>query len=245
MMKSSIKTICTAVVLGICAACSHTGGPAINEKEMSGIISDIYLVDQWAKVDNKVSMRADTTLIYNAVFMKYGYTFEQYMSSMEYYVRNWKKYLRILDGAYKILIAGAQEADELYRLDGMRLKAVVRTPLLSDKSLFGKWWNGTPAPFRFRNISPSKVRIPYKLSASAADTDDGQASVKETVYVNTAEQGYDSGEWKVRDTEDEDVIDMQQQPRKKDGVAIKPEKADAGTEIKDTAGNTGTSRENK
>ncbi|MGM9774061.1 MAG: DUF4296 domain-containing protein [Candidatus Egerieousia sp.] len=232
MMKSLIKAIFVTAAIVIFGACTHVAGPAINDKDMSRIISEVYLVDQWAKTDNAVNMRADSTLIYNAIFVKYGYTFEQYSSSMAYYVRHWKKYLKVLNDAHKLLLDGAERANELFSLESYRLKPVVCTPRKSDKSLYGQWWKVAPGPFKNQSASSSDYRIPYKSSIkNLVGTEGDKASKNIEVHVNTPEQGYDDGEWKLSVNADEEVINMQPDNKKKAVIEKKP--ALKGKEVDD------------
>lgn len=204
-MRSSTIAILAAVALALCGGCSGIGGPAIGEGDMSRIISDIYLVDQWSKIDDAAAMRADTTLLYDGIFEKYGYTLGDYAASMEYYIRHWKTYLKVLDGAHRILTKGAREAEEFARLEGARLVQVVRTPMKSDKSLFGKWWEKPEGVFgEYVKYFRDSV-VPYKIG-HAVQRPAKLKILDDVVHVNGPEQGYDSGEGKVPLSEEDVTV---------------------------------------
>lgn len=220
MKKSSTIAILAAVALTLCGACSGIGGPAIGEKDMSRIISDVYLVDQWSKIDDAAGMRADTTLLYNGVFEKYGYTLEDYATSMEYYIRHWKTYLKVLESAHRILMKGAREAEELAELESARLVQVVRTPMKSDKSLFGKWWEKPEGLFGEYLKFYKGSEVPYRIGHTAQRPEKMKV-LDDIVHVNGLEQGYDSGEGKIPLSETDVTVQSVRPAKKGRGPASK------------------------
>ncbi len=57
----------------------------IPEGKLVDIYVDMFLADQWIRDNSEARRRADTTLFFDPVFEKYGYTFEDYDKSMVYY----------------------------------------------------------------------------------------------------------------------------------------------------------------
>ena len=73
-----------AVVAGL-PGCARKGR-VIPEKKLVRIYSDMYLADQWIRDHVEARAAADTTLYFDPIFKRYGYTFADYDASLNYYV---------------------------------------------------------------------------------------------------------------------------------------------------------------
>ena len=81
----------------------------ISKKDFAAIYAEMFIADQWIK-DNPASRnKADTTLVYDKIFKKYGYTFEDYDASVNYYLYDPARYAKILDASADILEAKLKE----------------------------------------------------------------------------------------------------------------------------------------
>lgn len=70
---------------------------------MAKIYAEMFVVDQWM-VDNAGKHRMpDTTLYYEPVFNKYGYTTDDYLHSVDHYLSDPERFSRILDKSVRIL----------------------------------------------------------------------------------------------------------------------------------------------
>ena len=83
-------------------SCSRRGR-VIPESDMTSIYMDMFMADQWLTEFSKYTARADTTLFYDPIFKKYGYTFNDFRQSLEYYVDHPDKYMKIMTKASKLL----------------------------------------------------------------------------------------------------------------------------------------------
>lgn len=84
----------------VCAAALSCSGPrVIPESRLSDIYADMFLADQW--ISNNYSARrvADTSLFYEPIFKKYGYTTADYDASVRYYIEKPDDYAKILKTA--------------------------------------------------------------------------------------------------------------------------------------------------
>ena len=68
--------ILAALVLAIALSCS-SGPKVIPRRDMRRISEEMFLRDKWLSI-NKMYGAADTTLVYDPIFGKYGYTYEDY-----------------------------------------------------------------------------------------------------------------------------------------------------------------------
>ena len=97
-------------VLSVATACGRKPR-VIPEKKLVRIYSDMFLLDQWIRDHAEARPVADTTLFFDPVFRRYGYTFEDYNRSVEYYVDHPDKYSEILTTASERLRAEAQRQE--------------------------------------------------------------------------------------------------------------------------------------
>lgn len=67
--------------------------------KLTDIYADIFMADQWAGRDYGTRRHSDTTLLYEPIFNRYGYTTKDYYASVHYYLEKPDKYSRILKRA--------------------------------------------------------------------------------------------------------------------------------------------------
>lgn len=100
-------------VLSVATACGRKPR-VIPEKKLVRIYSEMFLMDQWIRDHAEARKVADTTLFFDPVFRRYGYTFEDYNRSVEYYVDHPEEYADILT-----------TASERLRAESKRLEAIL------------------------------------------------------------------------------------------------------------------------
>ncbi len=76
----------------ITLSCRNT--PTIPKETMVDIYYDMYLTDQSISI-NKLHKETDSLLIYAPIFKKYGYSFEEYTSSVNSYLQRPDKFTKI------------------------------------------------------------------------------------------------------------------------------------------------------
>lgn len=69
----------------------------IPERTFAKITRDMLLADAWLGRHPEANQAADTTYLYDAVFENYGYSFEDYDSTVRYYMANPDKYVQVTD----------------------------------------------------------------------------------------------------------------------------------------------------
>lgn len=80
---------------------------------MAKIYAEMLVMDQWAVSDSRLRQKADTSLIYEPIFEKYGYDGEDYRTSVEYYMNDPERFSRILRESADILDARIEELKNL------------------------------------------------------------------------------------------------------------------------------------
>ena len=83
------------------AALCGCGRPArvIPAEKMTRIYHDMFLADQWLRDNSEARKVADTTLFFDPIFRKHGYSFEDYDRSVQYYLDRPEQYTKILNRA--------------------------------------------------------------------------------------------------------------------------------------------------
>lgn len=106
-----IPTVLAALLL--CFACSDDESKVIPRGKMAKIYAEMLVMDQWAVSDSRLRQKADTSLIYEPIFEKYGYDGEDYRASVEYYMNDPERFSRILRESADILDARIEELKNL------------------------------------------------------------------------------------------------------------------------------------
>lgn len=94
------------LLLALClalAACGGREGKVIPEKKMAMLYADMFLADQWLKENKAARQVADTTLFFDPIFERHGYTFADYEKSIEYYSGETGVLSQIVDSASVML----------------------------------------------------------------------------------------------------------------------------------------------
>lgn len=102
-MKRLLSYFLLAALLVAALSCHREGTP-IPRGDMSRIYAEMFLLDQrigdagWDK-----RRIADTMLVYEAVFAKYGYTVDDFRSSQNKYIKDARRYAKMLKKSVGIL----------------------------------------------------------------------------------------------------------------------------------------------
>ena len=87
------------LALLVCAcllpSCRHV--KIMSERDMSDIYAEMFLADQWLNDNPGLRKTADTTRFYETIFRKFGYGFEDYDASVNYYLNHPEKYKKIIE----------------------------------------------------------------------------------------------------------------------------------------------------
>ena len=109
-MRRAAHIVVLAALLAALCACSHRAR-LIPAEKLSRIYYDMFLADQWIKDNPDERKVADTTLVFDPIFRRYGYSFEDYDYTLQYYLDRPDDFDEIL-----------QRTEERLRKDGERLQ---------------------------------------------------------------------------------------------------------------------------
>ena len=83
------------LVLVVAAACQ---GPRVIPKDtLTDIYTDMFLADQQVRELNIPHSQMDTMLLYEAVFEKYGYDTDDYLYSVQHYLKDPERFAKVFD----------------------------------------------------------------------------------------------------------------------------------------------------
>lgn len=104
-MKRSLKYIILilALVLVLVPSCKKGGPRVIPRSKLAKIYAEMLVTDQWIISTPKVRTVADTSLVYDPILEKYGYTPEDYQRSIMYYLNDPERFSRILRSSAQLL----------------------------------------------------------------------------------------------------------------------------------------------
>lgn len=137
-MKSLTKIL--LYVLSVASVFSCTRNDIIPRKDMVKIYAEIFVVNEWLSSNQMYSAVYDTSFVYTPVLERYGYDNDDYMRSMNHYMSDPERYVKMLKQSRMMLderlkeINALIEADDADRLRLQRLdslKALVREQLPS------------------------------------------------------------------------------------------------------------------
>ena len=106
------------IVLLLALALSCRGPRVIPRDKMEDIYVEMFMADQRVLHTNGLRSRADTMLVYEAVFNKYGYDTDDYLYTVETNLRDPERFAKLLQTVVERLDAEAAALDkEIERLD--------------------------------------------------------------------------------------------------------------------------------
>lgn len=158
------------LLLVVALAVSCQGPRVIPRDKMVDIYCDMLLADQQLRDNNALRRQADTMLVYEAVFNRYGYDTDDYLLSVNQYLADPERYAKILGDVVEKLQSEAgnleKEIGELDKMD--RLLGMKRPPLDSILAPFSKdsLYLGLPRVVR----DSSRYAGWFRLVAAREDT---------------------------------------------------------------------------
>ncbi len=99
MRCSRLPVLLALLAVLCCTAGCHRRARVIPAKTLTRIYTEMYLTDQWLRDHVEERKVADTSLVFDPIFRRYGYTFADYDKSIHYYIDRPDKYAKILSGA--------------------------------------------------------------------------------------------------------------------------------------------------
>lgn len=97
-MRRIYQYILLALTLSVVSLSLHSCGKkgVIDEDVLSQIYAEMLMTDQWINSTPGVRLIADTSLVYEPVLKKYGYTSADYRTSVEHYLKDPEEYADIM-----------------------------------------------------------------------------------------------------------------------------------------------------
>ncbi|MGN0190960.1 MAG: DUF4296 domain-containing protein [Candidatus Cryptobacteroides sp.] len=96
------------LVLCLASACKERER-VIPKNKFAEIYAEMFVLDQWLDENREVRRSADTSLVYAPVLGKYGYTYDDYLASVDEYMKDPMRYSRILRSTSEILNSRLEE----------------------------------------------------------------------------------------------------------------------------------------
>ena len=124
-MKTLRHILAVSVLLLTLFSCSQKKERVIPKDRLSEIYAEMFVMDQWLDDNRDLRRTADTSLVYAPVLEKYGYTYDDYLRSVDVYMKDPQRYAKILRSSSEILNARLAElkAEKKAMEDAEREKA--------------------------------------------------------------------------------------------------------------------------
>lgn len=103
MKRLPAYLVVLALAVGLSLASCGKKERVIPREKMAEIYAEMYVLDQWLDENRSLRREADTSLVYAPVLDKYGYTYDDYLNSVNVYMKDPTRYSRILRRTSEIL----------------------------------------------------------------------------------------------------------------------------------------------
>ena len=103
MKRFPAYLVVLALAVGLSLASCGKKERVIPKEKMAEIYAEMYVLDQWLDENRSLRREADTSLVYAPVLDKYGYTYDDYLNSVNVYMKDPTRYSRILRRTSEIL----------------------------------------------------------------------------------------------------------------------------------------------
>ena len=131
-MRKVVRHILAALVLAACLCSCGREGRVIPRNKMARIYAEMFLADAWLiEASPEARVKADTMAFYEPIFEEYGYTIEDYWTSVSHYLLDPDRFSRIVKRSNAMLTA------ELKALEKAREEEQSR-PVRRKSSLSGR-----------------------------------------------------------------------------------------------------------
>ena len=145
MRLRSAHIVLLLILLATLAGCGRRGR-VIPEKKLMKLYTEMYLADQWLRDHPDVRKKSDTTLFFDPIFRRHGYTFEDYDRSVHFYLDRPEKYGKLLNKASERIrkesarLQKEVDAERAYRQEIEHLLGLYRRQDFSTDSLRWSGW---------------------------------------------------------------------------------------------------------
>ena len=115
-----MKKLLLLIVPFVLAVSCHRGPERIPRGEMEEIMRDILLQDQYLKMQITPKRKLDTTLVYEGIFEQYGYTTDDFLYSLEYYLEDPARMEKVMEKVEARLKEEAKQVGEEVKAQNWR-----------------------------------------------------------------------------------------------------------------------------
>lgn len=102
-MKKHFVILLLLAAMVLAPSCRRNGPRVIPRGKLAKIYAEMFVTDQWIQNTPKLRSIADTSLVYEPILEKYGYTSEDYQHSVQHYMDDPERFSRILRTTGEIL----------------------------------------------------------------------------------------------------------------------------------------------
>lgn len=169
-----------AFALVLSVSCRKDEVKVIPRAELSEIYAEMLMTDQWIMSTKGVRLIADTSLVYEPILEKYGYTTEDYVKTVDVYMDDPERFARvlrstsdILDKRLKHLRKEKRALEEMAAREKEKKKMADMLKADFDPAEFFPYLNGEPYVHYYDSVSfePDSALLIYRLvSIERSDT---------------------------------------------------------------------------
>ncbi|MBQ7899653.1 MAG: DUF4296 domain-containing protein [Bacteroidales bacterium] len=102
-MKRRFVILMLLAAMVLVPSCRRNGPRVIPRGKLAKIYAEMFVTDQWIQNTPKLRSIADTSLVYEPILEKYGYSSEDYQHSVQHYMDDPERFSRILRTTGEIL----------------------------------------------------------------------------------------------------------------------------------------------
>ena len=166
MRLRGVHILLLLTLLATLAGCGRKGR-VIPGKKLMKLYTEMYLADQWLRDNPDLRRAADTTLFFDPIFRRHGYTFEDYDRSVHYYLDRPEKYGKLLNKAADRIrkeSAELQKVADEEREYRREIEHMLRLYQRQDLSTDSLRWSGpqTLWPVYVSQDAPGDMLLKYK-----------------------------------------------------------------------------------
>lgn len=84
------------LAVGSLVSCNRDEAKVIPRSQLARIYADMFVTDQWITTTSGIRLIADTSLVYEPILEKYGYTTRDYVKTVDVYLNDPERFSRVL-----------------------------------------------------------------------------------------------------------------------------------------------------
>lgn len=111
-----------AAMLILLSSCQREDVEVIPRSKLARIYAEMLVTDQWIQNTPDIRRIADTSLVYEPILEKYGYTSEDYQHSVDHYMDDPERFSRILRTTSEILDGQLKELRKQQQMRALEAK---------------------------------------------------------------------------------------------------------------------------